>query len=332
MSRFGSPLRVVQTYKLQDGYYPSEVVISPDGLTSVAENHQGVPMNLINGYDQAFYQISPDGHQTKIVIRGKYWSLNGLIASHDGSVWMIARVPRDNSLARDQIVQVKESGEIRRYTPPTLNDGISALAEGPDGAIWFCEARPNRLGFITRAGTIVEKKPLADLTPTSMAFDKQGNLWFAAQWQDRVVRVNRDDSLTVFAIGPGNDVWPYHIALGPDGAMWFTEYHGNRIGRIDSQGSIREYNVGSVGYPDYIIAGNNDDLWFNTIGEGALWRITVGGVITKFPFDSSYHRHDIQGLALDHDGSILFADPTSTDILIYQQMQDDLTRVQLRQQ
>jgi virginiamycin B lyase len=144
-------------------------------------------------------------------------------------------------------------------------------------------------------------------SPSSIAFDSRGLAWFVCQF-DNLIGFIGPGGKGKYLFLPHKDSWPDRIVRGPDGAMWFTEYHGDRIGRIDGRGKISEFRLGTGCCPQDIVAGRRVDLWFSDNGDSAISRITVNGIITRYPIDSVFGQDDVQGLAVDRDGSLLFAD------------------------
>lgn len=247
------------------------------------------------------------------------------MAARDGSVWMVARVPRSSDdLARDTIVRVSESGKITRYTPSIPDVGTTSLAEAPDGAIWYAESQPGRLGRIAPSGHLTEYSSMR-FSPSSIAFDGRGVIWFVAQF-DNLIGFIGPNGKGRYLFLPHKGSWPARITRGPDGAMWFTEYHGPRIGRIDDRGKISEFSLGSECCPQDIVAGRSGDLWFSDNGDSAVSRITLNGNVTRYPIGSPFSMDDVQGLAMDRDGSLLMA-----DTVLSNQRQGFVTRAVLKQ-
>lgn len=124
------------------------------------------------------------------------------------------------------------SGAITEYTnglPP--NSGLSAIAPGPDGALWFTLEQ-----FNTPA--------IGRIDPASGA-------------------------ITTYNKGITPGIQPADITAGPGGALWFTagdEGGGAMIGRLDpASGAITEYDI-SPGAPLGILAGPDGNIWAADLG------------------------------------------------------------------
>ena len=85
----------------------------------------------------------------------------------------------------DRIARFR-NGKFDDYRVPTSNSGVNALAEAPDGTIWFAEGgwrgsvSSNRLGRLNpRTGAIEELTlPTPNSQPVALSIDKKGNVWF----------------------------------------------------------------------------------------------------------------------------------------------------------
>ena len=94
--------------------------------------------------------------------------------------------------ASNQIVRIDPTTATVTHTVAT-GAGPSAIATGPDGALWFTETVANKIGRLTAGANPALTNEFVIPTPNSQ---------------------------------PGG------ITLGADGALWFTEFAANKIGRI----------------------------------------------------------------------------------------------------
>jgi hypothetical protein len=112
------------------------------------------------------------------------------------------------------------------------------ITEGLDGNLWFTEFNGDRIGRITRTGTVTEFA--AGITHGGHDFDiaagTDGNVWFTEPDADRVGRVEPDGTITEFTAGIAAGGHPLGIATGPDGGIWFTEPDVDHIARFDLGG------------------------------------------------------------------------------------------------
>ena len=91
---------------------------------------------------------------------------------------------------------------------PTGAGGLSQLAAGPDGALWFTESTASRLGRVDLAGSVVEwPVPSAGSSPYGVAAGSDGGVWFAEFTGGRIGRFQ------ALAQGPPRAV-PFRGAAG----------------------------------------------------------------------------------------------------------------------
>src|SRR5215467_7527426 len=79
------------------------------------------------------------------------------------------------------------AGEVTEFPVPTpnglfwfvANSAPEDITAGPDGNLWFTEAKGNKIGRITTAGVITEFPPVAaDSEVWGITAGSDGNLWF----------------------------------------------------------------------------------------------------------------------------------------------------------
>jgi sugar lactone lactonase YvrE len=152
------------------------------------------------------------------------------------------------------------SGDGGPATEAKLDDA-TGVAVGPDGSVYIADQNNNRIrrvdtdGVITTvAGTGREgysgdggpaTKAALD-SPEKVALDREGNLFIADRWNNRVRRVGRDGVITTFAGsgeegssgdgGPATEarLTPVAVAVGPDAAVYVADSSG-RVRRITSK-------------------------------------------------------------------------------------------------
>jgi sugar lactone lactonase YvrE len=139
-------------------------------------------------------------------------------------------------------------------------DGATGVAVGRDGSVYIADHNNNRIrrvdtnGVITtvagtgREGYSGDGAPATKAAlnwPEKVALDREGNLFIADSWNNRVRRVGRDGVITTFAGsgeegtsgdgGPATEarLTPVAVDVGPDGAVYVADSSG-RVRRITS--------------------------------------------------------------------------------------------------
>src|ERR1700730_15002616 len=186
--------------------------------------------------------------------------------------------------------------------PPT---DLYSICLGPDGAIWFGEARTAKIGRIASYGTITEFSTEHSL-PYDFPIRLDGNLWIA--YGGGVGRLTPTGQFTAFPVpdvSPGNGANVIDIATGPDGAVWFADHDGHRLGRITPAGNITLYPLPmglTPSQPSAITLGPDGNLWFADQDQDVVGRVTPSGIVTTFPVPGSHPTDLIAG----PDGRIWF--------------------------
>ncbi|MYT31389.1 alpha/beta hydrolase fold domain-containing protein [Streptomyces sp. SID8354] len=181
----------------------------------------------------------------------------------------------------------------------------TVIAQGPDGALWFSEYGTHRIGRITVDGRATSfAPPTADGGPFGIAAGPDGAMWFTLSAADRIGRITMDGEITEY---PSPGAFPSALTAGPDGALWFTLNQGNAIGRITVDGEATAYPLPTPSAaPVGIAAGPDGALWFTEIGAGQIGRITVDGTITEYPLPDRQARP--HALTTGPDGAVWFTE------------------------
>lgn len=119
----------------------------------------------------------------------------------------------------NEINESYDTDSVREFTVSDADAGPYALAEGPDGALWFTEIGAGRIGRITVTGDLTEY-PLSDpaARPHAVTAGPNGALWFTEWGSGRVGRITVDGRVTSYPLSR-TDCEPHGIAVH-DGALW----------------------------------------------------------------------------------------------------------------
>jgi virginiamycin B lyase len=133
--------------------------------------------------------------------------------------------------------------QITEYPAPFVS--LSAIAAGPDGAMWF-SGRGN-IGRITTAGVVTSYPiPTSGAGSEGITAGPDGAMWFTESGTNGgapFAKIGRTTTkgvkFTEYALPDPNSI-PTAITAGPDGALWFIESGNGNIGRITTSGTITE--------------------------------------------------------------------------------------------
>ncbi len=131
------------------------------------------------------------------------------------------------------------------------------------------------------------------IQPSSLAEDAQGSLWFTILGIPKAGRLDRDGSLSQFALPPVS--FGANIVYGRDGNLWMvgittlgSSVAGNII-KMTAAGKSTFYELPGTWVPEGLTTGPDGNLWFtawvgaNSDGAVAIGQITTAGAVTIFP-------------------------------------------------
>lgn len=176
---------------------------------------------------------------------------------------------------------------VTEFVLPVSNLCPTALASGPDGAIWFAAFCGGSIGRITTSGVMTHeiRLPTPNSEPTALVSGPDNNIWVVLGAANKVARITLpitdNPRVDEFPI-PTPGSYPYSIAVGSDRNLWFGTNNG-RVGRTTTSGAITEFEVGGQVYG--VTSGPDGNLWFTSSASGAvalssIGRMTVMGVRT----------------------------------------------------
>jgi streptogramin lyase len=198
------------------------------------------------------------------------------------------------------------SGTLKEFPIPTPLSGPVGITAGPDGNLWFVEAKANKVGKITPSGAITEFPiPGADPQPADVTAGPDGNVWFVELRADTIGRITPSGVITEFPV-PADGLELVSITAGPDGNLWFCKLSNTQgeIGKMTPSGVVTTFTPPAADTgPGDITKGPDGNLWF--ADTSAIGRATPAGAITEFPVDRSIQPWDI---ATGPDGNVWFTD------------------------
>ncbi len=82
------------------------------------------------------------------------------------------------------------TGELAEFSIPGGGSGLSAIAAGPDGNLWFTESDANQVARITPDGVVEEfPVPTPASSPYGIARGPDANIWFTESAAGKVARI-----------------------------------------------------------------------------------------------------------------------------------------------
>jgi virginiamycin B lyase len=258
--------------------------ITPGGFVTEFPQLYPAPTFIVTGPDGNLWFTQDDGCDNGFASIGRITpsdvvtefpqpfcrSLGDIAVGSDGNLWFTWKSldpPFPAGISRMTL-----AGVVTEFPVPGVAGGIAA---GPDGAIWFTEPTPDRIGRITTQGVISEFALPAGGAPAGIVTGLDGNLWFTEASGNKIGRITPLGTVTEFPV-PTTGSHPLYITSDPDGNLWFTESVGNKIGRITISGVITEFPIPTQGsLPIDITTGPDGNIWFTENGGNRIGRLSV---------------------------------------------------------
>jgi streptogramin lyase len=217
------------------------------------------------------------------------------------------------------------SGKLNLLSVPTPYSLPGQIVLGPDGNLWFPAVayenftthKPSgAIGQLTQDGKFhMFPLPAPYTYPLSVAFGRDGKLWFSAfqgngklapnidqaprftSGHSELGQMSQNGTFHLFTL-PSSTISPGSITVGTDGNLWFTDVSSvgagnvNKIGRVTPSGVFTEFPLTlrkATDFISHIIAGPDGNIWFSIESYlpdysafGEMGRITSQGVVTIF--------------------------------------------------
>jgi virginiamycin B lyase len=187
---------------------------------------------------------------------------------------------------------------IREWDVPTPDSRPHDPEAAPDGALWY-------------TGQVTEY-PMPDARvrdPHSLAFDRDGIIFFTAQQSNFVGRLDTKTGKVTVKEVPTPHALPYGIIVGPDGAAYFCEFGSNKIGRIDPATlDVKEYTLPEGARPRRI--ANNPDrlIYYSDFARGYVGRLDPrSGKVEEWASPGGA-RSQPYGIASTSDGTVWYSE------------------------
>jgi DNA-binding beta-propeller fold protein YncE len=149
--------------------------------------------------------------------------------------------------------------------------------------------------------------------PTSLAFDKAGNLFVSNYGDGSIVKFTPAGVPTVFATHSTdpNLAAPQGLAFDSAGNLYVANWGGNTIEKYTPQGVGSVFATG-LNYPADLAFDKSDNLYVANNGDNNILKFTPGGVRSVFATSPTYY--DPLGLAFDPAGNLFVANVNSHNI------------------
>jgi len=229
-----------------------------------------------------------------------------LTTGPDGALWFVEHDANKIGRLNPALASPGTSNGITEYQVPTPGgvNGGGGIVTGPDGALWFIEPQPSKIGRLdpalaspgTSNGITEYPIPTAASLPVEIVVGPDGKLWFGESSGNNIGRIDpalaspgTSNGITEYLV-PTPSSRPCCLTQGPDGALWFTEFSGNKVGRLDlslaspgtSNGITEDQVPTANSQPGGITAGPDGALWFTEFNASQIGRVTRTGSFNEY--------------------------------------------------
>jgi len=210
------------------------------------------------------------------------------------------------------------SGKFTFYPIPST-EMPEAITVGPDGALWFTEARLGlgaAIGRITTTGQVTEFPDSFSGGLSGIVTGPDGALWFT-EAAGAIGRITTTGQFSHYPLPSPQWAAPDQITVGPDGALWFTDYQQDTkksmVGRITTSGQITMDPVAISAFPEGIVTGPDGNLWVTEADDQHIAMVTTGGVATEYSIHTAGpgggdKNTGYGGIIVGTDGNLYFAE------------------------
>jgi streptogramin lyase len=208
---------------------------------------------------------------------GQGMHVDALAVGPDQNIWFAGTKYGPPGQSVDVVGRSTPDGQIAEFALPARSEaelGISSIAAGGDGRLYFTEPNANRIGRVSTSGEIFEwLLPNPGSLPRTIAAAPDGSLWFTEEGGDRVgrfspiVEVLRERQLT-----PG--ARPTGIAARADGMIWVAEPGAGGFATVTTAGVSSFHLPFPKAMPNAIVPGPEGHVWITEESGPWIDRIT----------------------------------------------------------
>jgi virginiamycin B lyase len=203
-----------------------------------------------------------------------------------------------------------ETGKFTRFNLPA-GAGPHNLIVGDQ--IWYAGNGDAHIGKLDPSSGKVTVLPMpnpAAQDPHTLAFDREGDIWFTVQLGNFVGRLATATGTINLIRVPTTSARPYGIVVDAEDRPWFVESGTNKLAMIEREAmTIREITLPRTGTrPRRLGVASDGAIWYVDYAQGYLGRFTPAtGAVKEWrsPGGSGAAPY---GMALDHGDRIWFVE------------------------
>jgi virginiamycin B lyase len=192
---------------------------------------------------------------------------------------------------------------FNEYPMLAKTDIPTALAIGPNGAVWFTIEFSDAIGVFRNGKIDRISKGSQNLEPLGLAADGAGGAWYTDTPIRAISHISSDGSIQSFPLSTPI-VRLGRLAIAPDGAVWFGDVTTASVTRLND-GVFTRHDVSSLGATPYGVAVDpTDTVWITLQGADQLGWISNNGQVTAL--DVPTRNGGLGDIIVDRGGAVWF--------------------------
>jgi virginiamycin B lyase len=197
------------------------------------------------------------------------------------------------------------------YRMERAHDIPTAVAVGPDGAVWFTIDFGDAIGVLRQDRIQRIPKGSENFEPLGLAVDRDGSAWYTDGPSRKISRMSPDGVVASFALSTPVAKLA-RLAAAPDGAVWFAEESAYSFTRL-KDGAFTRHAVSTPGIAPFGVAVDTSGAVWGTLPRAnRLVRISARGEIAEF--DPPTRAAQLGDVAVAPDGAVWFLEMQANKI------------------
>jgi len=192
--------------------------------------------NIWFAADGVVIKVSPEGKIETLPFPLEKFGSGAVAVDPAGHPWVSATPENDRAELYAWI-----GDRFKRQDLPDVGRYIGSLHVDRRGDLWFTAPEKNAIGRLRQGRTELFAIPTANASPSTMASDDRGYLWFTEWYGRKLGRIAPDGTIAEYPLPPEEEI-PLAVKPARDGRVWFSVAFSYGLFRLDPDtGKIEEF-------------------------------------------------------------------------------------------
>jgi virginiamycin B lyase len=268
----GTSVTITEPVQLNPGSNPTSITDGPDTNLWVTESGSDkiAKISPSTGALLAEFPLSAGANPQQI------------ISGPNNSLWF---TEAGNGATPNRIGTITVAGVVSEYNIPTANAGLTSIAVGSDGALWFTERTASKIGRITSGGAVTAELPTQtpNAQPYQIGLGPDGAMWFTEIGVDRFGRVATSGAATDMALPGTQSVTGFTV--GNDNNFYIADPTANALAQVvigaTGTPTVKEYAIPTPAawtlassFPGMLVLGYDGKVYFTEANANQVGQFT----------------------------------------------------------